>query len=113
MRRSSSATSDDWESWNNLGNAGAAAAMSTGGLAALQRAMELNPKSAPVRLNLRNGSRIAGEARRGGAANTVDWPPTSRTIPTPLRELFAMLKSQCRDEEALEAIEEAVRRDPG
>lgn len=39
----------------------------------------------------------------------ADFPDDANSM----RELFAMLKTQYRDEEALEAIEEAVRRAPG
>ncbi|MEO7240594.1 MAG: tetratricopeptide repeat protein, partial [Sphingomicrobium sp.] len=101
----------DWESWNNLGNARRAADDAEGAIKALGRAVDINPLSAPVRLNYATALEYAGkvvkaedEYRR--MAN--DFPDDSK----PMRELFAMLKTQFRDEEAHEAIEEAVRRAP-
>ena len=43
---------DDWESWNNLGNALAGLEDHSAAVDALQRALDLNPDSAPTRLNL-------------------------------------------------------------
>lgn len=106
------AAPDDWESWNNLGNARRGLEDFEGGVAALRRAVELNPNSAPVRLNYATALEYAGkvdEAEREYRRMATDFPADAK----PMRELFAMLKSQFRDEDALEAIEEAVRRAPG
>jgi tetratricopeptide (TPR) repeat protein len=107
-----SADPADWESWNNLGNARRGADDAGGALEALQRALELSPGSAPVRLNLATALEYAGkfdEAEQEYRRMAADFPDDANSM----RELFAMLKTQYRDEEALEAIEEAVRRAPG
>jgi tetratricopeptide (TPR) repeat protein len=106
-----SAAPDDWESWNNLGNACRALDDHEGSLKAAQRAVELNPRSAPVRLNYATALEYAArpeEAEGEYRAMLADYPQD----PNSARELFAMLKNQYRDEEALQAIEEAVRRAP-
>ncbi len=101
----------DWESWNNLGNAKRGAGDAEGAVEALRRAAELSPDAAPVRFNfatsLQNAGRIE-EAEREFRKAAADFPED----PNPARELFVLLKTQYRDEEALEAIEEAVRRAP-
>jgi tetratricopeptide (TPR) repeat protein len=104
-------TPDDWESWNNLGNARRALDDHEGSLEAARRAVELNADSAPVRLNYATALEYAAraqEAEREYRAIAADFPDD----PNSLRELFAMLKNQYRNEEAGEAIEEAVRRAP-
>ena len=102
---------DDWESWNNLGNARRLAGDLEGAVAALARAVAISPETAPVRLNYATVLAFAGqvaeaEAELGNMAR--DFPRD----PTPLRELHALLKEQGRDEEALEPIEQAVERSP-
>jgi tetratricopeptide (TPR) repeat protein len=102
---------DDWESWNNLGNARRSGGDFEGALVAMRTAVRLNPDSPPVRLNFATALRKAGqldEAEQQLRKMADDLPWDSK----PLRELFALLKEQFREEEALEAIEEAVRRDP-
>lgn len=102
----------DWESWNNLGNARRGLEDFEGGVEALRRALALNPQSAPVRLNYATALEQAGkpdEAEREYRQMSADYPSDEK----PMRELFAMLKSQFRDDDALDAIEEAVRRAPG
>jgi tetratricopeptide (TPR) repeat protein len=102
---------DDWETWNNLGNARRLAGDVDGGLAALERAMEISPKSGPVRLNYATTLAAAGRAddAEHQLRRMVDDFPEE---PRPLRELHGLMKGLGRDEAALEAIEEAVRRDP-
>ena len=105
------AVPSDWEAWNNLGNARRCAADFDGSIAALQRAAELEPGSPPVLLNLALAIGAAGdlkEAERLLRALDADNPGEVR----PIRELHALLTEQGRDDEALEAIEEAVKRDP-
>ena len=106
-----SADPADWESWNNLGNARRSAADAAGALEALRRALDLGPGNAPVRLNWATALEYAGkfdEAEQEYRRLAADFP----NDPNPMRELFSMLKMQFRDDEALEAIEEAVRRAP-
>ncbi|MFL6764108.1 MAG: tetratricopeptide repeat-containing sulfotransferase family protein [Sphingomicrobium sp.] len=105
------ANADDWESWNNLGNARRGAEDFDGSVAALRNAADLRPDSAPVQLNLANALAWAGEfeaAERQFRAMAERFPED----PKPLRGLHGLLKQQARDEEALEAIEAAVARDP-
>ena len=105
------AVPSDWESWNNLGNALRCVGDFEGSIAALKRAAKIEPNSPPVRLNLAIAIGAAGdlaESERQLRALAEETPRNAQ----PLQELHAMLKEQQRDEEALEAIEEAVRRDP-
>ena len=105
------ATPDDWETWNNLGNARRLAGDVDGGLAALERAMKLNPASGPVQLNYATTLAAAGrsdDAEQQLRQMADDFPAE----PRPLRELHGLMKGFGRDEAALEAIEEAVRRAP-
>ena len=105
------AAPEDWESWNNLGNARLAAEDFDGGVAALRRAAELNPDSAPIQVNLGTALGSAGrfeEAERQLRTMAARYPCDAK----PLRELHSLLKRQARDEEALEAIEEATNREP-
>lgn len=105
------AAPDDWEMWNNLGNARRALDDFVGSLEANRRAAELSPNSAPVRLNYATALEYAAksdEAEREYRRMAADFPNDVNAM----RELFYMLKSQYRDEEALEAIEEAACRAP-
>jgi tetratricopeptide (TPR) repeat protein len=82
-----------------------------GGVAALRRACEINPRSAPARLNLAMALFAAGQlddAKSELNRMAEEFPSDSK----PLRELHGILKAEGRDEEALEPIVEAVRRDP-
>jgi len=101
----------DWEAWNNLGNARRCANDAEGAVEALRRASELSPDTAPVRLNYATALEFAGnvaEAEREYRRLAEDFPDDVNA----LRELFQLLRMQYRDEDALEAIEEAVRRAP-
>ena len=105
------AVPDDWESWNNLGNAKRLAGDEEGCLAALQRAAELMPSSPPVRLNYGTALVAFGrveEAEEQLSRMAADFPQDAK----PLRELHALLKQQGREEAALDAIEEAAKRSP-
>ena len=105
------AVPDDWESWNNLGNARRLAGDLLGSVAALRRATELNPKSPPIRLNYATALVAAGQqedAERQFRGMADDFPHDEK----PLRELHALLKQQGREEDALTAIEDAVKRAP-
>ncbi len=102
---------NDWESWNNLGNARRSAGDFSGGVEALRRAVAINPNSAPVQLNLGTALTSAGEfdEAENQLRQMADAFPSD---PKPLRELHRMYTLQARDEEALAAIEDAVERDP-
>src|SRR5256885_9132619 len=103
---------NDWESWNNLGNARRGAGDREGSVDALRQAAAFNPASAPVRLNLGTALVSAGrfdeaEAELRRMADEFDRDAK------PLRELHLLFKLQARDEDALVAIEQAVEREPG
>src|SRR6476469_102188 len=101
----------DWESWNNLGNSRRCVGDFDGALDALRRSAELAADSPPVRLNFANALMEAGKADEAEAAYrqmASDFPNDWH----PLRELHALLRTQAREEEALEPIEEASRRSP-
>jgi tetratricopeptide (TPR) repeat protein len=105
------AAPDDWESWNNLGNARRGLGNFEGALKSLSRAVELNPHSAPTRLNYATALEYAGNldaAEREYRRMATDFPDDAKSV----RELFVMLKRQFRDDDALEVIEEAARRAP-
>ncbi len=76
---------------------------------ALERAVELNPGLAAGSAEPRDGSRLAraqiDEAEERLRQMADDFPQDTK----PLRELYAIMKELGREEEALEAIEEAVR----
>jgi tetratricopeptide (TPR) repeat protein len=105
------AVPDDWESWNNLGNARRQLLDFEGAVAALERASHLNPDAPPVRLNyataLGNAGRLE-DAERQLRKIADDFPNDTAS----LVELHVFLKELRREEEALEAIERAVERDP-
>jgi tetratricopeptide (TPR) repeat protein len=105
------AAPDDWESWNNLGNARRATGDLEGSLQAHRRAVELNTLAAPSRLNYASSLREIGrfdEAEAAFRQMAADFPEDAK----PLRELHIMLKDMDRDEDALDAIELAVEREP-
>jgi tetratricopeptide (TPR) repeat protein len=102
---------DDWESWNNLGNARRGVGDLQGSLDALRRAAEINPASAPVRLNYACtlvSAEYFDEAEQQLNVMASDFPTDAK----PLRELHLLYKLEGRDDDALNAIEEAVRREP-
>jgi tetratricopeptide (TPR) repeat protein len=102
---------NDWESWNNLGNARRAAGDFDGSIAALERARELNPESAPVQLNLATALGAAGrldDAEKLLCRMAEQFPSDAK----PLSKLHSLFKEQARDEDALDAIEAAVAREP-
>ncbi|MBN8806725.1 MAG: sulfotransferase [Sphingomonas sp.] len=103
---------DDFESWNNLGNACAGAGDLEGSVQALRRAVALRPDVAPVRINLA-ATLVAAEQWDEAIdvlqAMASEFPGDAK----PLIELCALFKQLARDPEALDALEEAVRRDAG
>jgi tetratricopeptide (TPR) repeat protein len=102
---------DDWESWNNLGNTLRLADDVEGSVAALARAVELNPDSAPVRLNHAMAMAKAGNvkaAERELRQLADDFPADVKA----LSELHSIYKELGREDDALWAIEAAVNRDP-
>lgn len=103
---------NDFESWNNLGNARIAGGDAPGSVAALTRAVALDPGAAPTRLNLAAALRIADRPREAEAVlrqAATDFPDDAR----PLHDLYVQLKGEAADGLALPVIEAAVARDPG
>ncbi|BBC74247.1 conserved hypothetical protein [Altererythrobacter sp. B11] len=99
---------DDFECWNNLGNARIAIGDAKGAVEALRRAVALDPAAAPTRLNLASALEDADEAAAVLRQAARDFP----TDPRPPYQLYILFKQQSRQEDALAAIEEAVARDP-
>jgi tetratricopeptide (TPR) repeat protein len=102
---------EDWESWNNLGNARRLSGDYEGSVGALEQALALNPSSPPIRLNHAMALARAGrvdEAEQHLRRMATDYPQDTK----PLFELHAIMRELGRGEAALEAIEEAVRRRP-
>jgi tetratricopeptide (TPR) repeat protein len=105
------AAPSDWETWNNLGNARAGMGDAKGSVAALERAVAINPESPPTRLNFAralSGADRADEAEEILRAMVRDFPDDSH----PRHELYVLYKHMGRDAEAMPEIEEAVRLDP-
>ncbi|MGE3747124.1 MAG: tetratricopeptide repeat protein, partial [Sphingomonadaceae bacterium] len=102
---------DDFESWNNLGNARSALGDFDGSIAALERAVAIDRNAPPARINLATALREAG---RGGDAEKIlreameDFPGDTQAA----HELYVHLKTEGRSDEALPVIEAAAARDP-
>lgn len=102
---------EDWETWNNLGNSRRSSGDFEGSVSDLKRAAELRPDSPPVRLNHALAVASAGkieETEQLLRQISDEFPQDVKA----LVELHALYKAQARDEEALEAIQAAVRRQP-
>lgn len=100
----------DFESWNNLGNARAATGDLQGSVDALERAMALDPQAPPTRLNLALALRSVDRADDAEALlkrTAEDFPDDARA----LHELYVQYKKEARQEDAIAAIEAAVARD--
>jgi tetratricopeptide (TPR) repeat protein len=105
------AAPQDWESWNNLGNARGGNDDLDGCVEALEHAVRLNPHSPPIRLNYANVLRDLGrieEAERAYRQMAAEFADDVN----PLRELYLMFKIRGEDEQALEAVSLAVEREP-
>ena len=106
------AAPNDWETWNNLGNALGGEEDFEASAKAFERALAINPRSPETRMNHANALR---ELRRFDEAEAI-LRRLAEEFPDgllPLRELHLLLKDTRRDRDALAAIEEALRRDPG
>uniref|UniRef100_UPI0035CAC0F6 sulfotransferase n=1 Tax=uncultured Sphingomonas sp. TaxID=158754 RepID=UPI0035CAC0F6 len=98
---------DDFESWNNLGNAHAGVGDGDASVAALERAAELRPDIAPVRMNL--ATTLIAVGRFDAAADALaaiarDFPRDIK----PLEELSALMRQLGREREARDALERAA-----
>lgn len=104
-------TPQDFECWNNLGNARAGMGDFSGAVDALERAMSLNPRSAPTQINLATALR---EIERDEEAEKM-LLEASGTFPAdaqPPYQLYILYKLQMRQDEAVAQLEEAIRREP-
>uniref|UniRef100_UPI00286E56D7 tetratricopeptide repeat-containing sulfotransferase family protein n=1 Tax=Sphingomonas sp. TaxID=28214 RepID=UPI00286E56D7 len=102
---------DDWEAWNNLGNARSGLADHQGSIDALQRALALNPESAPTRVNLARElvaldrlDEAEAVLREAVARDQGDKPATI--------DLAAVLKRKGLEHEVVEVLAKAVASDP-
>jgi tetratricopeptide (TPR) repeat protein len=101
------AAADDFESWNNLGNARGLAGDTDGGIVALQRAARLRPDLLQIRLNLGTALVEAGRSADSVGifeACTRDFPQESKVF----AELGIALSNLYRAEEAVTAFTRAV-----
>lgn len=102
---------DDFESWNNLGNARSATGDLDGSVAALEKAMALNPLAPPTRLNLAVALRTIGrreDAEKLLRRTVEEFPDDARA----LHELYVQYKKEGRQDDAMAAIEAAIALDP-
>lgn len=102
---------NDAGTWNNLGNALTSTGDEAGGIEALKRAAELDPRAAPTRLNLGQTLSAAGrqeEAIEVLQAMTRDFPDDAK----PWTALARIADLMDQSDKALEACEEAAKRDP-
>ena len=103
---------DDFESWNNLGNASQMLGDFDNGVAALRSAIAIDPTAAPARLNLAAALVSAerfDDAEAALRTAIADFPNEARF----LHELYVLLKRGPRQEEAVATLEAAARLDPG
>lgn len=102
---------DDFESWNNLGNARSATGDLEGSVTALEKAMALDPMAPPTRLNLAVAFRAVGRTEAAEALlrkTAADFPDDARA----LHELYVQYKREGRHDDAMLALEAAIARDP-
>lgn len=106
------AAPDDWQSWNNLGNARLLSEDFEGAVTAFRRSLELNPGPIETWLNLGRAlikSRKFDEAE-GQLRLTADHFPTDVR---PLKELLDLLRGRDRPDALIhEVLEEALKRAP-
>jgi tetratricopeptide (TPR) repeat protein len=102
-----SAQPDDFEAWNNLGNALAAAGETEESLAAIKKAIVLRPDVAPLRINLATTMLEAGKPEEAVALlekALSDFPSDTHVMV----ELAALYKHQQRDDDMLAMMERAT-----
>jgi len=100
----------DWESWNNLGNIRFVAGDTGGAILALEKARDLNPKSAIVRINL---GRFYGALKRHDEAlmSFNAAVEADRTDPKAYFEFGGALRLLDRAADSLLAFAEAAKLD--
>ena len=104
---------NDWQSWNNLGNARLLTADFDGAIAAFRKSLELNSEPILTWLNLARAHVKAGDLEQAEShfrATAQQFPDDTKA----LSELHDLLKRLGRDEaELLQVLEDVHRRDPG
>ncbi len=102
---------DDFECWNNLGNARAGADDQEGAVKALSHAIGLDPRAAPTRLNLVEAllALDRGDEAEAELIKAVDEFPGDSRLPY---QLYLHYKTQLKQEEALDALITASDREP-
>jgi cytochrome c-type biogenesis protein CcmH/NrfG len=112
-RRFLAANPDDWESWNNLGNAYLIAADLPSAVESLRNAARINPQAAPTRLNLARALRDSGDLESA----EIELRSMARDFPNDklaVVDLYHVLRALGRPQSDMEeALEEASKRDPG
>lgn len=102
---------NDWSAWNNLGNALEAVGEPGEAIAALRRALDLAPDSAPIRVNLGNVLVAAGKLDE--AQEELN---RARTLlpndPQPLISLHALHRARGDEDSAFDALLHAARLAP-
>jgi tetratricopeptide (TPR) repeat protein len=102
---------DDFESWNNLGNALMGMEKYAESVTALERAVALDPGAAPTRINLALALRAAErlpESEKILRKAAEDFPQDIHA----LNELYLQLKLEWRQEEVVPVLERAAARAP-
>jgi len=102
---------EDFECWNNLGNARAGLGDHEKAVTALQRAIEIDPNAAPTRLNLVSALEALDRPEEAEAEliRAIDEFPEDARLPY---RLYIFYKAQFKQEDALAALLKASDRDP-
>ncbi|HEY5711484.1 MAG TPA: sulfotransferase [Allosphingosinicella sp.] len=103
---------NDWEIWNNLGNARRAAGDRDGAIAALAEARALRPDLAAIHYNLGVSLAEAGRLEDGALA-FAEAARRAPDNPGPLLELGKALRHLGRHQDALAPLEAAAQLSPG
>lgn len=105
------ASPNDWESWNNLGNARLLSGDFEGAIADLEKAVKMAPDSAPALLNLARCYRDTGQSERAEKVlrqMSDDFADDAQ----PLMDLHDLLKREGREDEILDVLNQALNREP-
>jgi Flp pilus assembly protein TadD len=102
---------DDWESWNNLGNARLLAGDFKRSIADLEQALALASDSPVVRLNLARSYREGGDWRKAEQV-LREMADDFADDPEPLIDLHDLLRLEGREDEILTVLDRALARDP-